>query len=141
MNLSSKDNSLKLPTNCDPWENNFVLFWVKALQEIEKCISSSTLSLSHTLCLTGNLSYLPVSILKDAVPHLNMEKHLRNLKAIGLLRYISVSKVFLNVLYVLNLLLPFVRKPISNSLNIFIVKKHQFLHLPTHIQAENVANS
>ncbi len=25
INLSSKDNSLKLPTNCDTWENNFVL--------------------------------------------------------------------------------------------------------------------
>ncbi len=25
MNLYSKDNSLKLPTNCDTWVNNFVL--------------------------------------------------------------------------------------------------------------------
>ncbi len=25
MNLSSKDNSYKLLTNCDTWENNFVL--------------------------------------------------------------------------------------------------------------------
>ncbi len=37
MNLSSKDNSLKLPTNCNTWVNN-VLSFVKALQEIQKCI-------------------------------------------------------------------------------------------------------
>ncbi len=72
---------------------------VKPLQEMKTCISSSTLLLSHTshtVCSTDNLSYLPVSIMKGAVLHLNMEKHLRNLKSISLLRYVSVSKVFLN---------------------------------------------
>ncbi len=38
MNLSYKDNSLKLPTNYDTWENNFVISSVNALQEIKKCI-------------------------------------------------------------------------------------------------------
>ncbi len=78
MNLSSKGNSLKLPTNCDTWINYFLLSLVKALQKIKKCVSSSILSLSHTshsLCSIGNLSYLAVSILKGAMQHLNMEKH------------------------------------------------------------------
>ncbi len=122
INLSSKDNSLQLPTNCDTLPYNSVLSYIKALQEIKKCISSSTLLLSHTshtLCSTGNLSYLhPFSIFKRTVPNLN----------IGLLWYISVSKVFLNVLYVLNLLLPF-RTSILRlySHSIFVLPSRQSL--------------
>ncbi len=48
INLSSKNISLKLPTNCDTLTYNSVQCCVKALQEIKTCISYSTL-LYHTL--------------------------------------------------------------------------------------------
>ena len=70
--------------------------------------SLSTLSLQkgQSLSFTGRRSYLPVSILSGAVPHLNLAKADLWQRGSMILQYSSVPKVVLNCLYVRSLLPP-----------------------------------